>query len=76
MPGMQKIEESKNCSEIFYKWICCKNQEGEEIADFPPKAIGSLKSSYDRPVKLKSSIRFLTFSDKNPEIVELQVCIY
>ena len=54
MPEMQKIEESKNCSEIFYKWICCKNQEGEEISDFPPKAIGSLKSSYDRPVKLNS----------------------
>ena len=71
MPEMQKIEETKNCSEIFYKWICCKTQEGEEISDFPPKAIGSLKSSYDRPVKLNSSIRFLTFSDKVSKILEL-----
>lgn len=35
-------QETKNCSEIFYKWICCKSQEGAEVVDFPPKAIGTI----------------------------------
>lgn len=34
--------EADNCSKTFFKWICCKSQEGAEVAELPPKAIGSI----------------------------------